>query len=163
MKIECKTGEIVNSLNKYYQTIHWKNIIRTYMESDLSKRCFRCKKECIPVKFHHRTKKRLGNEKLTDIVPLCFDCIGSKLSNSKKKTERHELCGFGFNKNMSEAQKNKILLIEPKLRGNVLSKYYSRMAGKYNPSQTWINNQVKLTCKWIKKQEKALMIQDFDV
>lgn len=64
---------------------------------------------------------------------------------------------------MSEAQKNKILSISPELRGNVLSKYYSKISREYNPSQTWINNQVKLTCKWIKKQDKELMFVDFDV
>jgi len=163
MKIDCKTGEIVNSLSKYYQTRHWGNIIRTYMDSNLSKRCFHCKKECIPSQFRHRTKKRLGNEKLTDIVPLCSNCIGVKLSHSKRKTERHELCKFGFSTNMSEAQKNKILSISPELRGSVLSKYYSKISREYNPSQTWINNQVKLTCKWIKKQDKELMFVDFDV
>ena len=157
MKIYCKNGEIVDSLNKYYETEHWENITRQYIESDLSQKCYNCKKESIPGKFIHRTKKRLGCEKLTDILLLCNDCIDSLPDKSKKKTERMQLSRMGFNERyLSESKKHKILNIKPHLRGYVLSKYFSKKASMYNPSTRWINQQVKKTCNWIRRNEKVM-------
>jgi len=158
MKIDCKTGEIVNSLEQYYNTKHWENIIRSYIESNLSQKCFHCKKECIPSEFRHRTKTRFGHEKLTDIIPLCSNCFSFRNNRSKKKIERHHFGKFGFNSNhLSESKKHYLLSIDPKQRGLILSKYYSKILSGHNPSSTWINSQVKKACKWIKKHEKVSM------
>ena len=156
-KIHCKNKEIVN-INNYYNTEHWKNLTISYINSNLSKRCAHCKKELKenPIYFIHKTKIRIGNEKLTDILPLCEECFKCKdlrKLKSKKKTERFQLSNFGFNpKKINGHQKRLFLSIPAERRGVALSKYYSNRCKLYNPSSQWINNQVKKTCKWIKKQ-----------
>jgi len=166
MKIQCKTKETVSSFKEYYQTKHWNNLIREYIQSDLSKLCFKCKKSITPEHFLHRTKTRLGKEKLTDIIPICSSCIeyyiDIKPNRGKKKTERRALAPLGFNeKFIEETQKQWLISISPPLRGYIISKYYSDRAKRYKPSKQWINAQVKKACKWIRKQEKE-MLKMFD-
>jgi len=161
MIIRCKTGEKVNTLKRYYLTNHWKLITAQYLQSELSKLCYKCRKSNTPEHFHHRTKKRIGNEKLTDLLPICVNClvIDDRPPSSKKKAERRQLAPLGFNAfHLTDDQKNWMLSIRPHLRGYTLSKYYSQKAHKYKPSTKWINNQVKKACKWIRKAEKELHI-----
>jgi hypothetical protein len=159
MKIICKNGEIVHSLERYYKTYHWKILVLNYNESDLSKRCFKCKIDCIPSHFLHRTRKRIGNEKLTDLLPVCSSCIDAKPDRSKKKNERRQFSAIGFNPNtLSESQKNWLISIRPNLRGYVLSKLFSEKASSYKPSKQWVNAQVKKACKWIRKTEKEMRL-----
>ena len=161
-KISCKTGETVYSITSYYNTNHWKILKQQYMESELSKLCYKCRNSNIPYNFHHRTKIRLGNERLNDIMPICCCCKNiANPSSSKKKTERRQLSPLGFRcTSLSDGQKNWLLSMRPTLRGVILSKYYSNKASQYNPSSRWINTQVKLTSKWIKKQKKELIGND---
>jgi len=156
-EIFCKdTKETVN-IKDYYKTQHWFNLQLEYMKSDLSKRCCKCKLNNIPAIFIHRTKKQIGNEKLTDISPLCSQCSNSNIKPSKKKTERQSLSRFGFNPDYLTAdEKNWYLSIKSYLRGHIISKHFSNRAAQYKPSQQWINNQVNKACKWIKKCEKSI-------
>lgn len=74
---------------------------------------------------------------------------------SKKKLIRKELHFLSFNPSKLDIKEQEwILSIEPKLRGNILSKYYSQKASGYSPSSTWINSQVNNTCRWIKRLKK---------
>jgi len=158
MKIVCKTSEIVFSLKRYYETVHWSKLTLDYMRSELTQRCFKCKTTCTPSHFLHRTKKRIGNEKLTDLLPVCAACIDAKVDHSKKKNERRLLARFGFNtKYLTPSQKQWLFSINPKTRGHVLGKYYAQRASEYKPSKRWVNDQTKQACKWIRRQEKELL------
>lgn len=160
MIIDCKTGEKVNSLKQYYRTKHWIILVKKYMDSELSKLCYKCRESSEPSNFHHRTKIRIGREKLTDISPICRLCseLDSKPKPSKKKAERRQLASFGFNYDrLSDGQKRMILAIKPRLRGYELSKMFSQRANPYKPSQRWVNSQVKKACKWIRQSEKELL------
>jgi hypothetical protein len=155
MIVNCKTGEIVTSWEKYYETIHWENLIRSYIQSELSNLCYRCKTPITPSYFLHRTKKRLGNEKLTDIMPVCSNCLNFRPDKSKKKNERRELAPIGFNeKKLTQIDCDRFLSYPPKFRGYYISKYYAERAFKYKPSKQWINAQTKKACKWIRQQKK---------
>ena len=156
--IICKnTNEKVNNIKDYYKTEHWFNLKLQYMKSDLTKKCFKCKSNNIPVIFIHRTKKRIGNEKLTDIFPLCTECSNANIKTSKKKTERQLLSRFGFNATyLTDDEKNWYISIKSNLRGSILSRHFSNRASQYKPSQIWINNQVNKACKWIRRQKKSL-------
>ena len=159
MRIVCKTGETVHSLKRYYETEHWIQLTLSYNQSDLTKRCFKCKTQCSPSHFLHRTKKRIGNEKLTDLLPVCAACINAKPEISKKKNERMLLAPLGFRSyQLTDEQKIWLCSIKPKLRGHILGKYFSQKAIQYKPSKVWINIQVKKACKWIRKQEKEMRI-----
>ena len=147
-------------MTKYYETQHWKIITTLYDNSDLSKLCYKCRKSNKPYQYKHRTKTRIGNEKLTDIMPICQSCslLDSKPQRSKKKIERLQLSAFGFNPDkISNDQKNWIMSIKPYLRGHMLSKYFVKKAQDYHPSNQWINNQVRKTCKWIKRHKKEML------
>ena len=158
LKIRCKTGEITN-FKLYYNTQHWNILKKLYMDSNLSKICYICKKSNNPIDFHHRTKRRIGNEHLLDIMPVCNKCINlSKTNKGKKKAERYQLSSFAFHPDkIDEKHKQWMLSIDPKYRGAHLSKYYSNKAKEYHPSKFWINAQVNKTCKWIHKQEKVMI------
>jgi len=167
-KVACgKTKELVFSLNQYFETLHWKLTIQHYMESDLPKVCYLCRSEINPIYFHHRTKIRLGNEKLTDIMPICQSCFDryendKARRNGKKKSERFLLRQFGFNSStLSIDDKRWLQNIHPHKRSHILSGYYMNKARRYNPSSFWINQQVKSTCKWIRKTEKEVIASLF--
>lgn len=158
MRIICRTGEKVNNIKEYYDTIHWETLKNNYRKSELSKICCKCKKSIDPIMFIHRTKNRLGNEKLSDIMPVCDFCQDKKPNRSKKQAERMQLAPMGFNPSkISLEEKEGFLSIEPELRGKVLTKYYMKKAKTYKPSSKWINTQVNKTCKWIRSQEKKLL------
>lgn len=159
MNIICKTGEKVKSLKLYYSSMHWSNIIELYLKSELNNLCYKCRDNKIPYHFHHRTKKRIGNEKLTDIMPICQTCFLAdfKPCRSKKKTERRQLAPLGFNSNnISDTHKIWLISIKPHLRGYILSNYYAQKSRQYKPSKQWINAQVKKSCKWINKRTKEI-------
>jgi hypothetical protein len=157
-EIHCKNKEIVN-IKQYYNSKHWNDLTELYINSELSKKCFKCKTELdkYNINFIHRNKIRIGKEKLLDIIPICSYCrdyIDTKENQSKKKSERLQLHKYGFNeKKLSDSKKEYFLSIIPERRGVALSKYYVQKTEKYKPSSNWINNQVKKTCKWIKSYE----------
>ena len=168
-KIFCSgTNELILSPFQYFESKHWKLTIQHYMESDLPKRCYICKSEINPIHFHHKTKFRMGRERLTDIMPICPPCYDrcredKAKRNGKKKSERFLLQQFGFNSStLSNEDKNWLQNIHPRRRSHVLSSYYHQRACRYHPSSHWINQQVKYTCKWIRKNEKEIRISLFE-
>jgi hypothetical protein len=186
--IKCSnTNEIVYSYNEYLKTEHWKILKREYYASGLSKICHRCNKSNIPYDFHHRTYKRLGNEYLIDIIPMCRSChyeshdiLKSKTSSrtniwnvhkkGKKKILRKLLKPYCFEPlHMSKSDLNGFLEIPPKSRGCVLSKYFSDKTKGLHASHQWINQQVVNVCKWIRKENakkeknvKEITFEDID-
>jgi len=160
MRINCKTGEKAYSLTQYYNTKHWQILVQNYNESNLVKLCFKCKfPQIISSHFLHRSKKRIGNEKLTDLLPVCPSCVDARPNKSKKKAERRQLAPFGFRSfDLTDTQKKWIMAIRPNRRGFSLSKHYASKASSYKPSKQWVNAQVKKTCKWIRLQEKEIIL-----
>tara|TARA_R110000824_G_scaffold218435_1_gene405032 strand:+ start:6611 stop:7129 length:519 start_codon:yes stop_codon:yes gene_type:complete len=155
--ISCSDTNEIIPFRQYKQSNHWKLLVNQYNKSNLVKKCFICKEGENITSHIHRTFYRIGKEKLTDIVPICFNCKDKKLKHSKKKTERYLLSKYQFNyKKLSNAQKDKLMNIKPDRRGKELTKHYQEISSDYKPSSTWINIQVKQTCKWIHKQEKYI-------
>lgn len=68
-----------DNYQQYLQTDHWKSIRSKYYRSKLPIRvenvivCNVCKKQK-RLNLHHKTYKRLGQEKLHDFILLCKDC-----------------------------------------------------------------------------------------
>lgn len=62
------------SYSAYLQSDHWADVRSRFRKSKLKKRCHVCRGPYSDL--HHRTYKRLGKERLTDLVPLCRDCHG---------------------------------------------------------------------------------------
>jgi len=62
------------SYRDYLASPHWADVKRRYAESKLPKTCVVCDR---PYQvLHHRTYKRLGAERLMDLIPLCHDHHG---------------------------------------------------------------------------------------
>lgn len=61
---------------RYIVSAEWSLVKQRYLASKLPKDCYCCGKlhGTYRVEFHHRTYKRLGCERLLDIVPVCRDC-----------------------------------------------------------------------------------------
>jgi hypothetical protein len=55
----------------YIQSDEWRRVRERYRASRLPQTCHVC--NVARVDLHHKTYKRLGNERLTDLVPLCRD------------------------------------------------------------------------------------------
>ena len=53
----------------YIRSSEWEQKKRKYRASRLPQGCVVC--DCHQVDLHHRSYKRLGNEYLTDLIPLC--------------------------------------------------------------------------------------------
>lgn len=58
-----------NSYNDYLKSEHWKDLRARYFKSKLPRTCKIC--ESSRVELHHRSYKRLGHERLDDLIPLC--------------------------------------------------------------------------------------------
>jgi hypothetical protein len=56
------------SYDTYLASDHWKDLRKRYAESDLPQTCF-CKRAAF--QLHHITYRRLGEERLNDLVPVC--------------------------------------------------------------------------------------------
>lgn len=83
-----KTNKI--TYDQYLQSEHWKQLKDKFYLSKLCKyECYACgsTKE---LNLHHKTYKRIGHEKLNDLVLLCEDChkkahkYANKYKNSPK-------------------------------------------------------------------------------
>ena len=72
--IICKfTNEICHTYSEYLNSDHWKILKAKYGRSKLPKNCGACgAKGCVDM--HHKTYKRIGQERLNDLIPLCRDC-----------------------------------------------------------------------------------------
>jgi hypothetical protein len=57
------------SYHEYLRSDHWKGLKARYRASGSFQKCTVCFDP--NVDLHHKTYKRLGQEKLTDLVPLC--------------------------------------------------------------------------------------------
>ncbi len=61
------------SYSDYLKSDHWKDVRRRYWKSRMPKVCLGC--EAIDnLELHHRTYRRIGREKLMDLVPVCRTC-----------------------------------------------------------------------------------------
>ena len=70
----CKnTGETFTNYKEYLKSDHWKNVKKRYKDSKLTQKCYICGSNK-HINIHHKTYKRLGKEKLNDLVPLCQEC-----------------------------------------------------------------------------------------
>lgn len=58
----------------YLRSPHWQDVRRRYWASKMPKNCAVCGRNDVPRDLHHRTYKRLGKERLHDLVPLCRQC-----------------------------------------------------------------------------------------
>ena len=61
-----------NGYATYLRSDHWRAVKQRYRDSKMPKRCSICKNA--KYELHHRSYRRLGNERLHDLVPLCRAC-----------------------------------------------------------------------------------------
>jgi hypothetical protein len=59
------------SYRDYLRSPHWQDVKRRYRASKMPQDCKVCRARW--VELHHRSYRRLGNEKLHDLVPLCAE------------------------------------------------------------------------------------------
>ena len=105
--INCKTGETCRTYKEYLQTRHWLNVRLRHEAKAGSKKCWVCGSNK-RIQYHHNTYERLGSERLSDIVPLCYMC----------HEKSHELLGAGKNPHLTghntlKAQRNKPVSTKP--------------------------------------------------
>ena len=73
--VECRdTGEIVGTYSEYLETEHWKRFRSKFLRKKRHKICFICGDTPKSIHLHHKTYKRLGNERISDVVALCQLC-----------------------------------------------------------------------------------------
>ena len=89
--IHCQdTGEVVTG-DRYLQSKHWK-LFRVKAYNYYKGVCQRCG-DPIPLaiaNIHHRVYKRMGNEKLTDVVLYCNHCHACKHSGKKDQKKKNK-------------------------------------------------------------------------
>lgn len=96
MKYVCKdTGEIVHSYEEYLKTRHWA-LFRRMIADKRGWVCEKCGKKidnAWDYNIHHKTYKRVGNEKESDVMFLCPDChkaLHKKLDKEKKEKKENK-------------------------------------------------------------------------
>ena len=73
--------------NQYLQTRHWKDTRKRFYKSKLCKhKCSSCG-STYKLNLHHKTYKRIGKERLSDLCLLCEECHKKvhNLSRNRKK------------------------------------------------------------------------------
>jgi len=63
-----------NSYKNYLNSEHWKDVKYRFNKSKLNKKCCYACKNKENLNLHHKTYKRLGHEKLNDLIYLCQSC-----------------------------------------------------------------------------------------
>ena len=64
----------VANYNDYLRSEHWQDVKKRYRQSRYPWVCFCCGASDRPLDLHHRSYKRLGQERLMDLLPLCREC-----------------------------------------------------------------------------------------
>jgi 5-methylcytosine-specific restriction endonuclease McrA len=65
---------IKQNYDKYLKSAHWQDVRRRYKASKLHKdACYACGTS-EGLQLHHKTYKRVGRERLNDLLYLCGDC-----------------------------------------------------------------------------------------
>jgi len=60
---------------QYLQSEHWQDVRKRYWKSKLyNGGCYACGAKNKPLQLHHKTYKRIGKERLNDLLLLCADC-----------------------------------------------------------------------------------------
>lgn len=103
-EITCTdTGEKVIGYENYLKTRHWRRIRNRKILSDGV--CFLCGKDQ-NLQVHHRTYKRLGEEKESDLIVLCREC--HKLMHTDQHTRKFvERLSIESRKKKSNKPKNR--------------------------------------------------------
>lgn len=57
----------------YMSSKEWYNLKGRHKAAGLASQCLSCSRTD-KLTLHHRTYKRFGNEDLTDLIPLCWEC-----------------------------------------------------------------------------------------
>ena len=117
--IVCSTGEIANNYTEYLMTQHWRCLRKIIYELKKQK-CQKCHKEIQEYNVHHLTYKRIGNERITDLQLLCYDCHERIHLSKDEKIDKEKT-----KKRKKHSKKKK--------ENNLKVKYY---CGKYyNPTE----------------------------
>ncbi|WP_354005557.1 HNH endonuclease [Paenibacillus polymyxa] len=67
------TGEIFTTYKDYLGGRHWQNVRKRFAESKFKNECNVCKSKN-KLNLHHKSYKRVGKERLNDLVYLCESC-----------------------------------------------------------------------------------------
>ena len=60
---------------QYLQSDHWQDVRKRYWKSKLHDgSCWACGEKNKPLQLHHKTYKRIGKERLNDLILLCGMC-----------------------------------------------------------------------------------------
>lgn len=113
---------------EYLESEHWKQFKQRYVQSDQPQRC-RC---CGLAKYelHHVTYKRLGQERLTDVIPLCREChdkVHETLRTTRRGVEEstwaiHQIC-LKEGRPVGKLVRDLLVVPVPKKRKNKEEKY----------------------------------------
>lgn len=76
----------------YIRSPEWQAVKQRYRASRLPQDCLRCGSS-ENIELHHRSYRRLGRERLSDIVPLCRDCH-RRLHHARNDRRSVSLWGF---------------------------------------------------------------------
>jgi len=96
------------SYKDYLKSEHWKKINKKYKKSRFPQHCIVCSNKRF--QLHHRSYARIGNEYLTDFIPLCQKChqeIHNYLNENLSKTVNatHRIIRIVFNLSNREIRK----------------------------------------------------------
>lgn len=131
-KIKCKdTGETAKDYTAYLKTQHWEQL-RVRVAKEYNYTCNGCG-EYIPNAFeiHHLTYKRVGNEKIDDLVCLCRTCHQKETNRIKaQKEENKRLSNAPFTERVKHAKdwkaKVKLVFVAKKDIKKIFDKHFER-------------------------------------
>lgn len=88
---------------EYLASGHWKSLRERFWASRLHRRCcYACGASAVPLEVHHKSYRRIGNEKLAD---LCLLCRGRHGETHELDRARGKGCLWGAAKRLRKNKK----------------------------------------------------------
>lgn len=107
-RVVCNdTKEVFTDYNEYLKSKHWTALKTRYKESKLYKsgKCVLC--GCNNnINIHHKSYKRLGHERLNDLIVLCQSCHKQLHDRYTNKASSH-ITLWSMTRHMNCLQKRK--------------------------------------------------------
>lgn len=118
--VKCKdTKEVCYSYKEYLNSKHWITFRYNFFKK-VSNQCRMC--QCTQgLNLHHKTYKNIGNEKIEDVVGLCFKCH-KYIHNNVTSFDTRYLFDYGKNKKDTKIKTAKKAKQKPKPKPKKRSK-----------------------------------------
>ena len=127
-RIKCITGEVVYSYRDYLKTDHWFELRGKCLErcGGICQQCGRYE----ATEIHHKTYDHLGNESISELLPLCSNCHAREHEDSEDRKLRIAIVSDRIKRETDEIKRPKQKPKQKQATKQQLKTHYTRFRFK---------------------------------